>query len=438
MGLAPALEHRFRPLSNGLVIPIFAFFSAGVAVDGIEGIKSAATDPVALGIVAGLLIGKPAGIFGASWLMDRFSPAVKDNDYTWTDMFGISFVAGIGFTVSLLVAELSFAIGSPHNDHAKAGILFGSMLAAVMGGIMLLTRNATYKKSGPTVWIRTSTTTDVAPQQERRAAAHSCIAGRSTRYLPGPLAGRLVGAGDLSGGGPAHLLIHHGQGPAPPGQLPCDSHVSDRGARLPFKHPHPAVVQSAVAGIAAGPSRSRGQVPAVPHDLADAVCPAVVPGCVDQQPPGMGVTGEAVPVPDLHCQPEAGQCGDPAQAPQPVDDLGELGLGGHLGNCLIQSVTAVRSGQNRLVLGIKSHPRGRGFQVLAGQVHRVLRISFHPVPKRPLQLPGAATTHRIPSAFNTRDDPKPMGRPRRSPPPARAAGGSRTECDCDLNQPGLE
>ncbi|MGX0671468.1 Na+/H+ antiporter NhaA [Kocuria marina] len=146
MGLAPALEHRFRPLSNGLVIPIFAFLSAGVAVGGIEGINSAATDPVALGIVAGLLIGKPVGIFGASWLMDRFSPAVKDNDYTWTDMFGMSFVAGIGFTVSLLVTELSFGTGSPHNDHARAGILFGSMLAAVIGGIMLLTRNATYKK----------------------------------------------------------------------------------------------------------------------------------------------------------------------------------------------------------------------------------------------------------------------------------------------------
>ncbi|PBB09314.1 Na+/H+ antiporter NhaA [Kocuria sp. WRN011] len=146
MGLAPALEHRFRPLSNGLVIPIFAFFSAGVAVGGIDGIKSAAADPVALGIVAGLLIGKPVGIFGAAWLMDRFSPAEKDKDYTWFDLFGMSFVAGIGFTVSLLVAELSFGIGSPHNDHAKVGILFGSMLAAIIGGSLLLARNAKYKK----------------------------------------------------------------------------------------------------------------------------------------------------------------------------------------------------------------------------------------------------------------------------------------------------
>ena len=132
MGLAPALEHRFRPLSNGFVIPVFAFFSAGVAVGGWDGVTSAATDPVALGIVAGLLLGKPIGIFGAAWLMDRFTSAEKDRDYTWFDMFGMTIVAGIGFTVSLLVGELSFGEGSPHGDHAKVGILCGSLLAALI------------------------------------------------------------------------------------------------------------------------------------------------------------------------------------------------------------------------------------------------------------------------------------------------------------------
>lgn len=155
----------------------------------------------------------------------------------------------------------------------------------------------------------------VAPQQEPRAAAHSCIAGRSTRYLPGPPAGRLVGAGDLSGGGPAHLLIHHGQGPAPPGQLPCDSHVSDRGALLPFKHPRPAVVQSAVAGIATGPSRSRGQVPAILHDLADAVCPAVVPGCVNQQPPAWVLPVLVIGLRTLLVPEECSQGTSPTKAP---------------------------------------------------------------------------------------------------------------------------
>ena len=145
LGLAPALERRFRPLSNGLVIPVFAFFSAGVAVGGWDGITAAATDSVALGIVAGLLLGKPIGIFGAAWLMDRFTSAEKDRDYTWFDMLGMTVVAGIGFTVSLLVAELSFGEGSPHSDHAKVGILCGSLLAALVGAALIAPRNRKYK-----------------------------------------------------------------------------------------------------------------------------------------------------------------------------------------------------------------------------------------------------------------------------------------------------
>ncbi|MDO4919637.1 Na+/H+ antiporter NhaA [Kocuria sp.] len=146
LGLAPALEHRFRPLSNGLVIPVFAFFSAGVAVGGWEGISSAARDSVALGVTAGLVFGKPIGIFGASWLMDRFTSAEKDKDYTWGDMLGLTLLAGIGFTVSLLVAELSFGEGSPHGDHAKVGILCGSLIAAVVGGVVVTRSNRKYKK----------------------------------------------------------------------------------------------------------------------------------------------------------------------------------------------------------------------------------------------------------------------------------------------------
>ncbi|WP_372490410.1 Na+/H+ antiporter NhaA [Kocuria flava] len=146
LGLAPALEHRFRPLSNGLAIPVFAFFAAGVAVGGLEGIAESLTDPVAIGIVLGLVLGKTIGIFSASWLMDRFTPAAKDDDYSWFDLGSLSLVAGIGFTVSLLVAELSFGIGSPHNEHAKVGILTGSAIAAVIGGTLLSVRNAHYKK----------------------------------------------------------------------------------------------------------------------------------------------------------------------------------------------------------------------------------------------------------------------------------------------------
>ncbi|GGG43297.1 Na(+)/H(+) antiporter NhaA [Kocuria dechangensis] len=146
LGLAPTLEHRFRPLANGLAVPAFAFFSAGVAVGGWDGVMGSLSDPVAIGIILGLIFGKTVGIFGSSYLMDRFTPATKDQDYSWLDLGGLSMVAGIGFTVSLLVAELSFGTGSPHNDHAKVGILTGSALAALLGGTLLGFRNSAYKK----------------------------------------------------------------------------------------------------------------------------------------------------------------------------------------------------------------------------------------------------------------------------------------------------
>ncbi|KAA9393163.1 Na+/H+ antiporter NhaA [Kocuria coralli] len=145
-GLAPTLEHRLRPFSNLVAVPIFAFFSAGVAVGGWSGLRQSFTDPVALGIVFGLILGKAIGIFSSSWLMDRFTPARKDSDYGWSDLFGLSVVAGIGFTVSLLIADLSFGLGSPHDNHAKVGILCGSAIAAVVGGTILLIRNAHYSK----------------------------------------------------------------------------------------------------------------------------------------------------------------------------------------------------------------------------------------------------------------------------------------------------
>lgn len=145
-GLAPHLEHRFRPLSNIFAVPIFAFFSAGVTVGGWEGFTESLTDPVAIGIILGLIIGKSVGIFSAAWLVDKFTPASKDADYLWIDLLGLAFVAGIGFTVSLLVADLSFGLGSPHDDHAKVGVLCGSGISALLGGTLLLVRNSHYAK----------------------------------------------------------------------------------------------------------------------------------------------------------------------------------------------------------------------------------------------------------------------------------------------------
>jgi len=144
-GLSEIFEHRFRPISAGIAVPVFAFFSAGVSVGGWEGLGSALTDPVALGIILALVLGKPAGILGTTWVLTKATKASLDKSFKWIDVFGVSLLAGIGFTVSLLVAELSFGHGSVHDDHAKVGILAASLLAAALASIVLTTRNRQYR-----------------------------------------------------------------------------------------------------------------------------------------------------------------------------------------------------------------------------------------------------------------------------------------------------
>ncbi|UTT68875.1 Na+/H+ antiporter NhaA [Arthrobacter sp. DNA4] len=144
-GLAEIFEHRFRPISAGVAVPIFAFFSAGVTVGGWEGLGSALSDPVALGIILGLVLGKPIGIMGTTWILTKATRASLDSSFKWIDVFGVALLAGIGFTVSLLVAELSFGHGSLHDDHAKVGILAASLIAALLATAVLRTRNRQYR-----------------------------------------------------------------------------------------------------------------------------------------------------------------------------------------------------------------------------------------------------------------------------------------------------
>lgn len=144
-GLAEIFEHRFRPISAGVAVPIFAFFSAGVAVGGWDGLGSALADPVALGIILALVLGKPIGIMGTTWILTKTSKARLDESFKWIDVFGVALLAGIGFTVSLLVAELSFGHGSLHDDHAKVGILAASLLAAALATVVLRIRNRQYR-----------------------------------------------------------------------------------------------------------------------------------------------------------------------------------------------------------------------------------------------------------------------------------------------------
>ncbi len=145
-GLAEHFEHVFRPLSAAVAVPVFAFFSAGVAVGGVEGFRSALRDPITVGIVVGLVVGKAIGVFGATWLTSRFTSADLDEDLTWTDVLGVSLLAGIGFTVSLLIGELAYGAGSVADEHVKIGVLTGSLLSALAATVVLRTRNRHYRR----------------------------------------------------------------------------------------------------------------------------------------------------------------------------------------------------------------------------------------------------------------------------------------------------
>lgn len=115
-----------------------------MTVGGASGLVDSLSDRVAVGIVLGLLLGKPAGILTATWLLARFTKADLDPDISWVDVLGLSVLAGVGFTVSLLIGELAFGAGSERNEHAKVAVLVGSVLAALVAGIFLRLRARQY------------------------------------------------------------------------------------------------------------------------------------------------------------------------------------------------------------------------------------------------------------------------------------------------------
>ncbi len=142
---AEHLEHAVRPFSAGVAVPVFALFAAGVTLVG-GGLSAAVRDPVAWGIVVALVLGKGVGVFGGAWLTARFTRAELDEGLGWGDVAGLSMLAGIGFTVSLLIGELAFGEGSPRDDHVKTAVLAGSLLAAALAAIVLRRRDRAYRR----------------------------------------------------------------------------------------------------------------------------------------------------------------------------------------------------------------------------------------------------------------------------------------------------
>ena len=144
-GLAEHFEHLVRPVSTGFAVPVFAFFAAGVSFGGYDGFVTALRDPVALGIVAGLVVGKTIGVFGTTRLLAAFTHASLDASLRWIDVFGVAILAGIGFTVSLLIGDLAYGLDSPRQDVVKVAVLTGSVLAALLAAVVLRARNRHYR-----------------------------------------------------------------------------------------------------------------------------------------------------------------------------------------------------------------------------------------------------------------------------------------------------
>ncbi|TDV47933.1 Na+/H+ antiporter NhaA [Actinophytocola oryzae] len=142
-GLAEHFEHRWRPLSAGVAVPVFAFFAAGVSVSDAGG---ALGRPVTLGIIAGLVAGKAIGVFGATFLVQRFTRASLAESIGWWDVLGLALLGGIGFTVSLLIGELAFGAGSAQDADVRIGVLAASVTAAVLATLVLRIRNGVYRR----------------------------------------------------------------------------------------------------------------------------------------------------------------------------------------------------------------------------------------------------------------------------------------------------
>jgi NhaA family Na+:H+ antiporter len=130
------LEHRLAPWTAYLIVPIFAIANAGVAVSG-EMLRDAFTSPVTLGVAFGLVLGKPIGIFLTSWVCVRLGLAQLPANTNFRQILGAGMIAGIGFTVALFIAGLSFDVPS-HLDEAKVGILAASVAAGLLGSAYLL------------------------------------------------------------------------------------------------------------------------------------------------------------------------------------------------------------------------------------------------------------------------------------------------------------
>ena len=142
---ADLAEKFLRPISVALVIPLFAFASAGVDLRSV-GFSQTVTSSISMAIIIALVLGKAVGVLGGTYLVTRLTKATLNSNLRWSDVISIGFLAGIGFTVSLLIAELSYAESKVLMADAKVGILMGSLIASVLAVLVLRIRTRAINK----------------------------------------------------------------------------------------------------------------------------------------------------------------------------------------------------------------------------------------------------------------------------------------------------
>lgn len=129
------LEHALHPWVAFMIIPIFGFANAGISFAGIG--SSVMLDPVTLGIAFGLFLGKQTGVFGFAWMAIRTGLADMPAKATWLQLYGVSLLCGIGFTMSLFIGLLAFPASQVLQDETKIGVLAGSLIAGTFGWLVL-------------------------------------------------------------------------------------------------------------------------------------------------------------------------------------------------------------------------------------------------------------------------------------------------------------
>lgn len=139
------LEHSLHPWVAYAILPVFAFANAGISFAGVT--AHTFFNPITVGILLGLFVGKQIGVFLASYLAIKIGVAARPNGMTYLQLYGISLLAGVGFTMSLFIGGLSFPVAEQYAPLVRLGVIIGSLLSGIAGYLVLYF--STRKKAVP-------------------------------------------------------------------------------------------------------------------------------------------------------------------------------------------------------------------------------------------------------------------------------------------------